>query len=109
MTIEFEDKKLISVSGNNDCNRGIKYAADEIQNPRRVLTSTIAIKGAKIKLVPVKTDKPIAKDKIFEAMREINNIKIAAPVKIRMGDVIYSDFTENGINLVAGRDIDICL
>jgi CxxC motif-containing protein len=53
--------------------------------------------------MPVKTDKAIAKDKIFEAMSVLNRIKIDMPVK--MGDIIYSDFTERGINLVAGRDI----
>ena len=105
LTINYENKKLISVSG-NDCKRGEKYASDEIQNPRRTLTSTVVLNGAKIKFLPVKTDKPISKDKIFDAMREINKIKINAPFKIKMGDVIYTDFTEDGINLVAGRDVE---
>jgi CxxC motif-containing protein len=104
MTIESEDKKLISVSGHT-CKKGEQYASDEITNPRRVLTSTVTVdfKSAKLKLMPVKTDKPIAKDKIFEAMKKINKIKIDMPVK--MGDILCSDFTESGINLVAGRDI----
>lgn len=109
MTIEFDDKKLISVSGQK-CKRGEKYASDEIQNPRRVLTSTVilnALNGAKTKLMPVKTDQPIAKDKIFDAMQEINKIKINAPFKIKMGDVLCADFTETGINLIAGRDFDL--
>ena len=106
LTIKHEDKKLISVSG-NDCKRGEKYASDEITNPRRTLTSTVIlnINGEKAKFLPVKTDKPISKEKIFEAMREINKIKINKPVK--MGDILYPDFTESGINLVAGRDVNI--
>ena len=103
MTIEYDNKNLISVAG-NDCKRGINYASDEITNPRRTLTSTVVLSGAKIKYMPVKTSKPIAKDKLFEAMREINKIKINAPVK--MGDVVYADITESGINLVAGRDAE---
>ena len=103
MTVEYEGEKLISVAG-NDCRRGEKYASDEITNPRRTLTSTVIINGAKTKFLPVKTDKPIAKAQIFEAMRIINGIKINAPVK--MGDVLYEDFTERGINLVAGRDVE---
>ena len=107
LTVEYEDKNLISVSG-NECKRGIKYASDEITNPRRTLTSTVIlnINGVKTKFLPVKTDKPISKDKIFEAMKIINKIKINVPFKIIMGDIIYPDFTENGINLVAGRDIE---
>ena len=108
MNVEYEEKKLISVAG-NECKRGIKYAFHEITNPRRTLTSTVVlnINGAKPIFLPVKTDKPISKDKIFDAMNVINKIKINAPVKIKMGDVVYSDFTERGINLVAGRDIEV--
>jgi len=108
LTVEYEDKNLISVAG-NDCKRGIKYASDEITNPRRTLTSTVVLNlnRAKPRFLPVKTDKPIAKDKIFDAMEIINKIKINSPFNIKMGDVLYSDFTENGINLVAGRDIEI--
>lgn len=103
LTIEYEEKKLLSVSG-NDCKRGEKYASDEIQNPRRTLTSTVVLDGAIIKLLPVKTDKPIKKDKLFGAMNIINKIKADAPVK--MGDVLYYDFTESGVNLIAGRDVE---
>ena len=103
MKVEYDGKKLISVAG-NICKRGEKYASDEIQNPRRTLTSTVILNGSEIKFMPVKTDKPIEKDKIFEAMRIINKIKTDAPVK--MGDILYRDFTENGINLVAGRDAE---
>jgi len=109
MTIECEENKLISLSGHK-CKKGEDYAFDEITDPRRVLTSTVAVvlNGAKIKLMPVKTDKPIKKEKIFEAMREINKIKITESTKtkkIKMGDILYFDFTEDGINLIAGRDM----
>ena len=110
LTVEYEDKNLISVTGHT-CKRGEKYASDEITNPRRTLTSTVIINliGKKSKFLPVKTDKPISKDKISDAMKIINQIKINVPDKIKnikMGDVIYQDFTEPGINLVAGRDIE---
>jgi CxxC motif-containing protein len=100
MTVEYDGKKLISVSC--ACKLGKKYAFDEIQNPRRTLTSTVILNGGQIKLLPVKTDKPIQKDKIFDAMQLIHKIKADAPIK--MGDVIYRNFTENGINLIAGKD-----
>ena len=107
LTVEYENKTLISVIGHT-CKRGEKYASDEITNPRRTLTSTVIINldGVKSKFLPVKTDKPISKDKIFNAMKIINQIKINAPFNIKMGDIIYQGFTEPGINLVAGRDIE---
>ena len=103
MEVEHEGKVLIKVTGHT-CRRGEKYAENEIVNPRRTLTSTVILKNAVVKLLPVKTSKPIEKDKLFEGMNIINKIKINAPVK--MGDVLYENFTESGINLVAGRDAE---
>lgn len=103
MTVEADGKKLISVSGNT-CKRGRKYASDEIVNPRRTLTSTVVIfNNASAKFLPVKTTSPISKDKIYDAMKIINGIKAAAPIK--MGDVLYSNFTEDGIDIVACKDV----
>ena len=103
MEVEHEGKVLIKVTGQT-CKRGDKYAEDEIVNPRRTLTSTVILNNAVIKLLPVKTSEPIEKDKLFEGMGIINKIKINAPVK--MGDILHENFTESGINLVAGRDVD---
>ena len=103
MEVEHEGKIFIKVTG-HICKRGEAYAEDEIVNPRRTLTSTVILNGAEIKLLPVKTSAPIEKDKLFEGMSIINNIKINAPVK--MGDVLYENFTESGIELVAGRDVN---
>jgi CxxC motif-containing protein len=106
MNVVFEDKNFISVTGNT-CNRGEKYASDEIQNPRRMVTSTVAVLNvdnmAVTKYLPVKTSSPISKDKIYDAMKIINNIKAYAPIK--MGEVLYQNFTENGINILACKDI----
>ena len=108
MTVEFEGKEFISVSG-NACKRGIKYASDEIQNPRRTLTSTVIISKndaadkSATKYLPVKTSSPVSKDKIFEVMKIINGIKAAAPIK--MGDILYENVTEDGINIVACKDV----
>jgi len=103
MEVEHEGKVFIKVTGHT-CKLGEHYAENEIVNPRRTLTSTVIVNGADIKLLPVKTSKPVEKDKLFEGMNIINNIKINAPVK--MGDVLYENFTESGINLVAGRDVN---
>jgi len=103
MEVEHEGKTLIKVTGQT-CKRGDKYAENEIVNPRRTLTSTVIINNAGIKLLPVKTSSAIEKDKLFEGMSIINNIKVSAPIK--MGDILYENFTECGINLVAGRDVD---
>ena len=106
MTVEFDGKKFISVS-NNDCNKGEKYATDEIENPRRTVTSTVIISNAAntavTKYLPIKTSSPIAKDKMYEAMKIINGMKAVAPIKV--GDILYENFTEDGINIIACKDV----
>ena len=91
------------VSG-NFCPRGSKYAIDEITCPRRTLTSSVRVANREDLLVSVKTDKAIRKEKMFEAMEQINAISVNAPCKI--DDVLIKDFTEEGVNLVITKNID---
>lgn len=91
---EIENGVVISVSGNT-CKRGEEYAKNECTNPVRVVTSTVKTENGVP--VPVKTDRPIPKNKIFECMNIINNVKICLPVAV--GDVIIKDVF--GANVIA--------
>jgi len=53
-------------------------------------------------MIPVRTDKPIPKAKLLEAMEKIKKIHIDKPVKL--GDVIEKDFIVTGVNLIASRN-----
>ena len=55
-------------------------------------------------MLPVKTDKPIHKDLLFEAMRLAAALKVSVPVKV--GQIICRDFVQDGVNLIAGREIE---
>ena len=87
----------------NFCPRGKKYALDEITCPKRTLTSSIRVDNRKDLLVSVKTDKAIPKDKIFEAMKIIDTLKVSAPCYI--DQIIYKDFIEDGVNLIITKEI----
>ena len=85
MMVENIDGK-ITVSGNT-CPRGEKYAENECINPQRTITTTIkCIDGG---VVPVKTDRTIPKDKMFECMKIINNTVALLPIEV--GDVIIKN------------------
>ena len=103
LTVEHDDKVIISVK-NNACARGPKYAEKEVFSPERVVTSTIKIEGAKIPLLPVKTDRSVSKDKMFEVMKEIFKLKTKASVS--RGDIIASNICGSGANLVATRTLN---
>lgn len=104
MNIEFDiDGNIASVTGNK-CRRGDKYARAEILNPVRTLTSTVRIHGSENdKLLPVRTDIPIPKSKMLDAIKLIKNIDINAPIAV--GDIIIKDFIDDGINLIACKTI----
>ncbi len=90
--------KIIKVSGQS-CKRGETYAAKEITDPRRTLTTTVMLKDGQRPVISVKTDKPIPKGLIIKSMSIINKTTINAPVKI--GDVIIPDILGTGSNIVA--------
>ena len=86
LQIEHDEERIISVKGNT-CPRGTTYAETEIFNPQRVVTTTVRCSNGKI--LSVKTNKPIPKNKIFECMKIINSCKPSLP--INSGDVIIEN------------------
>lgn len=103
LSVEMDDTKVLNVSGNT-CIRGEEYGKKECTNPTRIVTSTIPVIGGAINVVPVKTDKDIPKDKIFELIKLLKNVKVNAPIKI--GDVIYKNILGTDANIVATRNIN---
>lgn len=87
----------------NSCKRGIPYAIAEVTNPTRILTSTVRLKNASLKRLPVRTDKPVPKSMIFACMKEINSIEIDAPVEL--GTVLIENILSTGANVISSRTV----
>ena len=98
LEVELDGKNVVSVSGNT-CPRGKKYAEDECTAPKRTVTSTVKCSDGQ--LLPVKTDSPVPKEKVFDCMKIINNT--IAPLPISVGDVIIEDVF--GSRVVAAKNI----
>lgn len=86
------------------CKRGITYALDELSNPVRMLTATLAITGGKISRLPVVTSKAINKNMLFAVLEELKKIELKAPITI--GTVIVKNILNTGANIVATRTIE---
>ena len=69
-----------------------------------ILTTTVKIESETSSLLPVKTDKPISRDKLKKAMKRISKLQVKAPVTV--GDIIAKNFTEKGINLVSTKSVE---
>jgi CxxC motif-containing protein/NADPH-dependent 2,4-dienoyl-CoA reductase/sulfur reductase-like enzyme len=85
------------------CARGEAYGKQEIEHPTRMITSTVCIAGAEIPRMPVKTDKPIPKDKIFQAMATLNDLDVNNPFKA--GTVVVADLCGTGVNFISTRTL----
>lgn len=102
LVVSLDGDKVLCVSGNN-CKFGDAYARKEIENPTRIVTSTVAVEGGSMKILPVKTEEGIPKEKIMECMRVLKTICVSAPVHV--GDIIFENIVNTGINIVATKDI----
>ena len=89
------DEKL-QVTG-NACPRGAAYAVGEMTHPVRMVTSTVRLAESRSARVPVKTSRPVPKEKIADVMAEIRKLTVRAPV--RCGDLL--------IEHAAGLDVDV--
>ena len=98
ITVRMEGGSVISVEGNT-CKRGDDYARKEVTNPTRIVTTTVRVSGGSEAMVSVKTKSDIPKDKIFDCVRALKNVKVEAPVHI--GDVICKDIAGTGVDIVA--------
>lgn len=102
MTVVKKDEELV-VQG-NACPRGKKYGIDEFTHPTRMVPTTVKIKGAFLKRLPVITQDPIPKGKIFDCMEVINQVEVEAPVQL--GDVIIKNILDLGVDIIATRSMN---
>ena len=91
--------KVVEVKGNS-CPRGKLYAENEVVCPKRVVTSTVRADNGE--MIPVKTDRPVRKEAIFEVMAKINATTCKTPVSV--GDVLVKNICDDA-NLVVTGDL----
>ena len=93
-----DEENDYKVTGNG-CPRGAEYGRNELLHPVRVITSTVRIDGAAVARLPVKTDRPLPKEKMFDCMQLINGLSAKSPVKV--GQVLASNILGTDVNIVA--------
>jgi CxxC motif-containing protein len=102
LEVTLDNDEIVEVEGNT-CKLGLDYAEQEIFDPRRMVASTVKVKNGYHPLVPVYTEKPVPKPKIFDVLAEIRKVEVEAPIKIN--DVIIENVVGTGINVIASRDL----
>lgn len=101
--VVLEGNKAVSVK-NVECPRGEKYAISEVTAPVRDFFTTVKIEGAKVPVLPVRTTKPIPKDRIMDCSQALSKVVVKAP--IRLGDVVVKNLLNLEVNVVSTRNLE---
>lgn len=96
-----ETAGTLTVTGQG-CPRGEEYGRSEYTCPVRTLTTTVLVTGSTEPLLPVRTDRPIPKEKLFDCMEITRSLSVAAPVST--GQILLENIAGTGANLVACAD-----
>ena len=103
LRVRHEGKEVLEVL--DGCKRGEEYAICELQDPRRMVASTVRVTDGLHPLVPVYTRKAFPKHLIPDLARALRQVEITAPVKINQ--VILPNALGTGIDVVASRDMPV--
>lgn len=100
LEVEIAEGGAVTVTG-NACPKGERYGIDECTHPTRTVTSIVRVTNREDTMVSVKTAQPIAKEHIFDLMKQIRATTVTAPLQI--GDVILADVY--GTDVIATKNI----
>ena len=103
VTVTIDDEDTIIGATNYLCKEGEKYAIAEYKFPGRILTTTILTEDSSRKLLPVRTSRPVPKERLMEVMYFLSQIKVKPPVK--MGQVILPNIRKTGVDLVSTDEL----
>jgi CxxC motif-containing protein len=91
-----------AVTGNL-CKRGEVFAIGELTCPKRTLTTTVKTAFSELPFVPVKTARPVDKDKLFALMNALSHVVVTQ--KIKTGDIVLQNIY--GTDVVCSCDMTL--
>ena len=78
------------------------FVLKEFSDPVRTVTATVRTGEDSFPLLPVRTSRPVPKERVREIMLETVRARVTPPVKA--GDVIVKNVLKTGADLVATTD-----
>lgn len=101
LDVELSGDKL-TVKGNK-CPRGVSYAENEIKNPKRSVTATVATVFMDVPVVPVKTNDDIPKELIFPLMQILRETRLDK--RVPKGYPIIKNVLGTGADIIITSNI----
>jgi CxxC motif-containing protein len=90
------------VTGNR-CPKGEAYGREELSAPRRLVTAVVRTDSADFPCAPVRTDRPLPRERVHELMTDLARIRVALPVVA--GFTIASDWKGTGVTVLVTRSL----
>lgn len=103
VTLKLDDKDDVVSIADAKCKEGRRYVLEEFHNPARVLTATVLTERSTHPLLPVRTNKPIPKSMLADAMLVLAHARAKPPLKL--GQVVIPDLLGVGTDLIATTDL----
>lgn len=101
LLVNRDGQTVISVE--NGCKRGHEYARQELVDPRRMVASSVRLKGGLHPLLPVYTSAPFPKPRIPELLTLLRQVEVSTPISL--DQVILENVLDTGINIHASRQM----
>ena len=102
LEVDATDGEVLAVRGAT-CTQGERYARQEHVDPRRSVSTTVAVTGAGVARLPVRTAEAVPKDRTRDVARAVRSVTVHAPV--RCGQVVAADVCGLGIDVIATRSL----
>lgn len=102
MEVTKNEDGTFEVAGNS-CKRGKEFAISEQTMPMRTICSTAATAFRDVPVIPVRVSSDIPKEKIFDVMKEINNLVITE--RVGRGDTVIENVLGLGVDVIATSNI----
>ena len=97
-----EGQRLLEMHG-QACRRGVAFVEEELQAPKRMLTTTVRVRGGRLPLVPVRSAEPLPKGTVFDVAAQLREVQLEAPVAEHQ--VVLANVLDTGVDIVASRDL----
>lgn len=101
---EDQEGSVVEVRGHS-CRKGKTFAEREHHDPRRMVTTTVAVEGGRWSRLPVHTTAEVPKQSVHDVVRSLRTVRLIAPVE--RGQVVVSDVLGTGVDVVASRPMPV--
>ncbi len=98
--IKIENPTILEAEG-EDYTKSEEYGKEEYLNLKRTLITVVPCRNGDLPVVSVKTDKPIPKKLLRDAMRFLSEVEVEAPKEI--GDIVVKNILNTGADVVITR------